>query len=1301
MKRLFQIAFGLSLFFLGIQSAQAAICIGTPPPPVIEISEVFPDPKGFDHIHEYVEIYNAGLCEANLGGWKLTDGVGEIVFPDTFTLLDGNYHTIRTTMDYKFDLDNAGTQTLSLIDDGGVTQATFIRSSDTTENKSCFVSGDDCDGTPTLLLDGDWNGDGLLDVIDPVFDIDLDGVWNTFYNEDGNDQDGDGIINVLDWDSDADGDGMPNLRTPYKQGDNDIFTPVANPTLDGPAHLSVVYSPVILLSGTHELETRIHVLWDGRFIGFNVPALNETGNWTMDFTNLHVGWNIFQAQASYFGQLSNRFSPEVHILYKLEDDPPVISETNPVPPFTNDITPEVIINSDEDGILEFSGQCAGFPSQQVTAGDNTITLGPLPADGVYDNCIVTVTDPSTNTSLPLTLTPFELDTVAPSISLIDVLSSGLTPPPGDTEYVRDGDFVFYTVLFDEDVTVVVNTPTTINNVSDLLDDFDDGSSLVDIHQSYFEVGPTDNGLVTPNNVDFTVTDLAGNTLHVTSLSPLTGNTIIADNIALPLSFVNIASNNTNPAYAATNDVVTLSFTSQEEIKNLVVKIAGKVVTQINDLGGNAFEAILTLDGTEPEGPLPFEINYDDFVGNTADPVTGTTDGSSVTYDKTDPMVSSVSVSSDNTYIADDPAFYAKSGHTMTVSFVSLEKLRVPQGVIHGQNVTFTNPSGDQKTWEGTITFGNTDTEGIATFNVPLYDLAGNNNLTLIATTDGTSVLFDRTAPTLPSVTDLGGAQTNVFKYHGQADFRFNGQQDLNATMTAQGSGLNQMHVRFENPVNGVLELATFLGNVTGFTPQNAPADGSPYYLRLNLTDKAGNETGESVVYTQLYGILLEGRVTNINGDAIESVHVQAVSRFGETCNTGQQTCSDSTDGEGVYRIIVAPDQGYNIAFHHHGYYMAKTDVTTETEDLELDAVLEVTLSPKESQRFTHDVLIETLYTVGQPNGTKTYHSVRIVVTSLSGEISITSGGTEGGFIISSLSEITSVVVNDQAVQVIDNGDNTYRILGAGEIQSTGSTDNIESHSQYVDGVITSHGTSSSYKSGDSRIGVIEIPAGGKNVIRAPGSKRDEFVGTNHFWTEEESKAFAAKMNQGVKGKTLSYINRNGYTVFGGYLPGRLPLSTYDDHRIQNQLRYRPYRQRWGQYQKTGGRSSTKKQPKAQVLDIKMDPPETLETKYRAMKKSYHRQPSKVVKPSGLPVGYKKLRAGDEFRPQRTRRTYRKYQQPRFARKSTPALDRSISRIRRKDMQTVRMRIGGRSMPMAAYLEGRNDRRRKKKLKKKK
>lgn len=250
---------------------------------------------------------------------------------------------------------------------------------------------------------------------------------------------------------------------------------------------------------------------------------------------------------------------------------------------------------------------------------------------------------------------------------------------------------------------------------------------------------TDNEGIIPFTIDYT--DLAGNagTQVTTAASGITFSLNSSN-----LNSVIITSNNANTTYAKTGDNVTLNFTATASISNVVVSIAGHTVTS-NSLGGNSYNASYIMQSSDTEGVIPFSIQFNDSLGDPANPVSSTTDSKTVTFDKTSPTLSTVTIASNNATTS-----LAKTGNTVTLNFTASEAIGTPTVTIAGNTVTATSLGSNK--YSATYTLTNSDAEGIIPFTINYTDLAGNAGATVSTITDSKTVNFDRTIPTLPTIT---------------------------------------------------------------------------------------------------------------------------------------------------------------------------------------------------------------------------------------------------------------------------------------------------------------------------------------------------------------------------------------------------------------------------------------------------------------------------------------------------------------------------------------------------------------------
>ncbi len=159
-----------------------------------------------------------------------------------------------------------------------------------------------------------------------------------------------------------------------------------------------------------------------------------------------------------------------------------------------------------------------------------------------------------------------------------------------------------------------------------------------------------------------------------------------DKIAPTAPTVTISSDNPNAALAKAGDKVTLSITASEAVQTPTVTIAGKP-TAVNDSGDGSdttWKAEYTIDVGDNEGLAVFTLNFKDLAGNAAAQVTATTDGSTVTFDKTAPYITIMSSIPGTTNAASIPVTFMFS--ESVVGF-GPEDITVGNGTVNNLNQT--------------------------------------------------------------------------------------------------------------------------------------------------------------------------------------------------------------------------------------------------------------------------------------------------------------------------------------------------------------------------------------------------------------------------------------------------------------------------------------------------------------------------------------------------------------------------------------------------------------------------------------
>jgi hypothetical protein len=745
--------------------------------------------------------------------------------------------------------------------------------------------------------------------------------------------------------------------------------------------------------------------------------------------------------------------------------------------------------------------------------------------------------------------PVETDTENPILNSVNIVSDN----SNDTAWSKTGDTITITTAASELLrsgltqTVVGTIATESATMTKLC-----GGTNCDAHQFTLLTDGNEAEGVVPFTINFQ--DRAGNPgVAVTASTDASSVTI--DNTAPTLPLVSITSNNAlDTTLAKSNDTITVTYTVADNLATMAtINGAPTILSNPAVSGGVVIGAGNTItrftDGSETsEVVVPFSFAVMDQAGNISATTTATTDASQVQFDRTEPLISLVrivSISQDaSAFQGDLPTYYAKQGDNVRLVVRMCDYVdgqnNPPTGTFFGQAVTLidaglvgapgncTTPEGNlsqTRDWRG-ISDPADGTEGIITFDITVKDNAGNEVANVTTTTDGTSVIFDKTAPTAPTdMVDLGGAATLSFKPAPNADL-YTWTNDTDPAGGPVVSGVHQFNVRYNNVNTGINEQVTLTAPTRSFAPTLMIPDLAPYTVNMEVRDKAGNLSTEAVVYSQKYGIEITGKVSdNKTGLPIEGAIVNAISGAGTDCNApGQEVCGAATDGNGDYVITVAPNTLYKLdATKVPRYYIAKSDLNIQVNDVVSNIGLEP-VAEGEIQTGKQGTVITTNAEFSLNGLPQTTY---ITVFSQSGDVS--TKVTPQGIEITSFGTINEVTSNNPDVVIQKIAPNTYLVTNAGKIINTSDNQNRGSS------------VSSTFASGSNRVGVRRAQ-GGSNAGFQVGMRREDRVVNGGRWTYAESMAFAERLNQGSSYKVMQRENRNGFMVFAGYQNGRLAMS---------------------------------------------------------------------------------------------------------------------------------------------------------------
>lgn len=483
---------------------------------------------------------------------------------------------------------------------------------------------------------------------------------------------------------------------------------------------------------------------------------------------------------------------------------PVLAEVTPVTNPTNNTTPNYTFSSTEAGNITYGGSCLSATTNAV-AGSNTISFN-APADALYTNCTIQVTDAATNMSIALDVSDFEIDTQVANVSSITTTDADL-----------DGRVDTATIVFTDEM----------KDSTFVAGDFTIGG----IPATTFTSGaPNDNTIVlshagvagteakTVAYVPGTVTDLAGNIR-----TAFTSGSIDA---AKPVLLS-----------ARTTSVTTLTATFSEDLNESTVNGTGSQFTVAGFVVSAASETsagVVTLTvATMPTDATPVVTYISDGPLNDLAPVPN----AAVTLvwvtavDGVAPVLTAVSISSNNDGDLIAPE-WAKAGDVVTLTFTSSEAIATPAALIQG---VATAISGSGTNWTAFRTMTVTDNpQGTLTFMIGFADVATpqNSGTSVTATIGSSSVFFDRTAPEVNAGSDK---EVNAVVSQGAT-----------ATDAAPSSVILSYLWTNQTPGVGTITFSNPSGTDTNVdTNISASADGT-YTLRLTVTDNAGNVTSDEM-----------------------------------------------------------------------------------------------------------------------------------------------------------------------------------------------------------------------------------------------------------------------------------------------------------------------------------------------------------------------------------------------------------------------------------------------------------------------
>ena len=336
-----------------------------------------------------------------------------------------------------------------------------------------------------------------------------------------------------------------------------------------------------------------------------------------------------------------------------------------------------------------------------------------------------------------------------------------------------------------------------------------------------------------------------------------GSSVLFDKTFPWLTNVGISSNNpTSNSSATSPNTITLNFRASEPIfaPTVTFKAGNTPVNGANtptNPSGDKLNWTTSYiadagDAGGTSGPVTFSVAFSDLASNAGTADTTVDDGSSVTFDMTPPLLTSVGIASDN---ATHPTLVSPDG-VVTLTFTVDEPISDPllqvvfetnsQPVVNRLGnipaITYTNATGDKRNWTAKYTAHQDDTAGLVSFTIGFTSLAGIAGAAVSNVDDGSSVTFEKSAPTVTSASIASNNATNtraVVNNIVTLNFVTN-EQIQTPTVTFLSGGI--AIPRANTPTNPSSDKRTW---ITTYTANAADTDGNVTFS-IAFTDISGN-----------------------------------------------------------------------------------------------------------------------------------------------------------------------------------------------------------------------------------------------------------------------------------------------------------------------------------------------------------------------------------------------------------------------------------------------------------------------------
>jgi len=259
--------------------------------------------------------------------------------------------------------------------------------------------------------------------------------------------------------------------------------------------------------------------------------------------------------------------------------PPIVKELTAVATPTKDNTPSYTFKSSKAGTITYGGNCRS-DNTTATADNNTITFTTL-SDGTYSNCNLYVTTSTGVKGNTLSVTPFTVDTTAPTLAPVTTVTTPTNDPTPSYAFSSDeAGTISYGGSCSSTTTVAISGTNSI---------------LFNLSEG------------THSNCTITVTDSLG---HVSN--PLSVNTFVVDTTAPTLAQVTAVTTptkDTTPSYAFSSDEAgIISYGGSSCSPGETSAVNGTNSISFGTLIAGSYTCSITVTDTAGNASSPLSVN---------------------------------------------------------------------------------------------------------------------------------------------------------------------------------------------------------------------------------------------------------------------------------------------------------------------------------------------------------------------------------------------------------------------------------------------------------------------------------------------------------------------------------------------------------------------------------------------------------------------------------------------------------------------------------------------------------------------